>query len=53
MIIEVLAADAGIAECIRVVSLAQDASVRDIVCKKIAEPVYAIQGRLSLVPMSV
>jgi hypothetical protein len=53
MIIEVLAADVGIAVRIRIVSLAQDASVRDIVCKKIAELVYAIWGCLSLVPMSV
>jgi hypothetical protein len=53
MIIKVLAADAGIAVRIRIVSPAQDASVRDIVCKKIAEPVYAIRGRPSLVPMSV
>jgi hypothetical protein len=44
MVREVLAADAGIAECIRVVSSAQDASVRDIVCKKIAEPVYAFRA---------
>jgi hypothetical protein len=49
----VLAADAGIAIGIRIVPPAQDASVRDIVCKKIAEPVYAIWGCLSLVPMSV
>jgi hypothetical protein len=53
MIIEVLAADVGIAVRIHIVSLAQDASVRDIVCKKIVEPVYAIRGRPSLVPMSV
>jgi hypothetical protein len=53
MIMEVLAADVGIAICICIVSLAQDASIRDIVCKKIAELVYAIWGHPSLVPMSV
>lgn len=53
MIIEVLAAEAGITVRIRIVPPAQDASVRDIVCKKIAEPVYVIRGCPSLVPMSV
>jgi hypothetical protein len=52
MVIEVLAADT-IAVSIRIVPPAQDAGVRKIGGKKIAEPVDAVRGRPSLVSMPV
>jgi hypothetical protein len=52
MVIEVLAADT-IAVSIRIVAPAQDAGVRKIGGKKIAEPVDAVRGRPSLVSMPV
>jgi hypothetical protein len=52
MVIEVLAIDT-IAVSIRIVFPAQDAGVRKIGGKKIAEPVDAVWGRPSLISMSV
>lgn len=52
MVVEILAANA-IAISIRIISPAEDAPVRDLARKEIAEPVDAFRGRPSLVPMSV
>lgn len=52
MVIEVLAADT-IAVSIRIVPPAQDAGVRKIGGKKIAEPVDTIRSRPSFVPVPV
>jgi hypothetical protein len=52
MVIEVLATNT-IAVSIRIVPPAQDAGVRKIGGKKIAEPVNAVRDRLSLVSMPV
>jgi len=52
MVIEVLAIDT-IAVSIRIVFPAQDAGVRKIGEKKIAELVNVVRGRLSLVSMPV
>lgn len=48
MVVEVLAADA-IAMSNRIVSPAKDAGIRDIVWKKIAEPVDAVRSHPGLV----
>lgn len=52
MVVEILAANA-IAISIRIISPAEDARVRDLARKEIAEPVDTFRGRPSLVSMSV
>jgi hypothetical protein len=53
VVIEVLAADAGVAMGVCIVISAQDAGVRDVIWKEIAEPVHIIRGRPRLVTVSI
>ena len=52
MVVEVLAADTA-AVCVRIVSPAEDARVRDIGREEIAEPVHAVRRRPGLSTVSV
>lgn len=52
MVVEVLTADA-IAMSIRIISPGEDARIRDIVWKEIAEPMDSVRGRPGLVLVSV
>ena len=52
MVIQVLAAD-PLAVSVRIVTPAQDAGVRKVGRKEIAEPVDAVRGRPSFVSMAV
>ena len=52
MVVQVVAADA-LAMCVRIVSPAQNARVRDIGWQEIAEPVHAVCGRPGLIAVPV
>ena len=52
MVVEVLATHA-IAVSIRIVSPAEDPRIKEVIREEIAEPVFAVRGRPSLVLVSV